>query len=138
MHSKIFERLIEEEKNKGVWDTLKKFYEDDKKLKKVKLQSLKKQCKHSHMNDCKYIVEFFSWLMMLTNQMKSCGENISEVQKVKKDLRYLTTNFNHIVMTIEDSKDHFEIKLKEFQTSFKTHELRFKQRNSKKVSEQTL
>lgn len=73
---------------------------------------------------------------MLTNQMKSCGENITEVQKVKKDLRYLTTNFNHIVMAIEDSKDHFEMKLKEFQTSFETHELRFKQRNSKKVSEQ--
>lgn len=70
--------------------------------------------------------------------MKSCGENITEVQKVKKDLRYLTTNFNPIVMAIEDSKDHFEMKLKEFQISFETHELRFKQRNSNKVSEQAL
>lgn len=46
------------------------------------------------MNDGKVIVEFFSRLVLLTNQMKSCGEKISELQKVEKVLRVLSANFN--------------------------------------------
>jgi hypothetical protein len=35
--SNIFEKIIEEETAKGAWDTLKKIYGGDEKLKKVKL-----------------------------------------------------------------------------------------------------
>lgn len=34
------------------------------------------------MNDCEAVVNFFSILVLLTNQMKSCGEKITELQKV--------------------------------------------------------
>lgn len=39
----IFEKIIKEETNKGVQDTLKNMYRGDAKLKKVKFRSLRKQ-----------------------------------------------------------------------------------------------
>lgn len=43
--SNIFEKIIEEETSKDVWDTLKKLYGGDEKFNKVKLQALRKQLK---------------------------------------------------------------------------------------------
>lgn len=39
----IFEKIIEEETTKEAWDKLKKLYDGDEKLKKVKLHTLRKQ-----------------------------------------------------------------------------------------------
>lgn len=90
------------------------------------------------MKDGKSIVESSLKLVVLTNQKKSCGEKIYEMQKMEKVLRALPIKFNHIVMVIDESKDLSEIKLEELQTSFKAHELRLKQRISEKVDEQAL
>lgn len=64
------------------------------------------------MNDDEEISKFFSRLMMLTNQLKKCGEKITELHKVEKILRSLTVKFDHIVMDIEKSKGISEMKLK--------------------------
>ena len=39
----VFEKIIEEETTKGAWEKLKNLYGGDEKLKKVKLQTLRKQ-----------------------------------------------------------------------------------------------
>lgn len=59
MDSIISEKIIEEVTTKGVWDTLKKFYGNDEKLKKVKMQSWKNQYKNRQMNDGVGIRVFF-------------------------------------------------------------------------------
>lgn len=58
------------------------------------------------------------------------------MQKVEKVLRALTVKFNHIVATIETSKNMFEMKLEEFQASSEANKLRFKPRNCDKVTQQ--
>lgn len=63
----IFEKIIEEETTKGAQDTLKKLYESDEKLKKVRLQFLKKQLEKAHMNDSEAVADFFSRLVFSTN-----------------------------------------------------------------------
>lgn len=37
------------------------------------------------MNDDEVIAELFSRLVMLTNQMKSCGEKVTQLQKLEKN-----------------------------------------------------
>jgi hypothetical protein len=56
----IFEKIIDEDTAKGAWDTLKKLYGGDKKLKKVKLQGLKKQYENTEMKEDESIAYFFS------------------------------------------------------------------------------
>ena len=47
--SNVFEKIIEEETAKGAWDKLKSLYGGDEKLKKVKLQTLRKQYEMTQM-----------------------------------------------------------------------------------------
>jgi hypothetical protein len=136
--SNIFEKIIEEETAKGVWDTLKKIYGGDEKLKKVKLQALRKQYEMAQMNEGETVADFFSRLVSLTNQMKSCGKTISDLQKMEKVLRALTANFDYIVVAIEESKNLADMKLEELQASLEAHEMRLKQRTSEKVTGQAL
>lgn len=90
---------------KDVWDSLKKLHGGDEKLKKVKLQSLRKEYKNMQMNDSEEITEFFSKLVVLTNQIKSCKEKISKLHKVEKVLITFLAKFDHIVVAIDESKD---------------------------------
>lgn len=55
-----------------------------------------------------------------------------------KVLRALPSKFDHILVTIEESKDFLKIKLEELQTFLETYELRLKSISSEKVSEQAL
>lgn len=107
----VFEKIVEQETTKEGWDTLKKLYSGDKMLKKMKLKSLRKQYENLQMKDDKTIVEFFSKMVALTNQMKSCGEKTSKLKKLEKVLKAHPVKFDHIVVAIEESKDLSEMKL---------------------------
>lgn len=61
------------------------------------------------MNDNEAIVDFFSKLMVFTNQMKSSGEKIFELQNMKKVLRAILAKFDHVVVAIEDCKEAWRI-----------------------------
>ncbi|XP_050877038.1 uncharacterized protein LOC127080786 [Lathyrus oleraceus] len=90
------------------------------------------------MKDDETIVEIFSKMVTLTNEMKLYRENTSELQKLDKVFRVILVKFDHIVVAIEESKDLSEMKLEELQASLEEHEMRLKQRDLKKVSEQEL
>lgn len=90
-------------------DTLKKLYGGDEKLKKFKSQSLRKQYENMQMNDGVAVVHFFLRLVMLSNQMKSRGEKITDFQKHE-----------------------------ELQSSLEACEMRLKYKKNLKVTEQAL
>ncbi|KAK2373515.1 hypothetical protein QL285_074546 [Trifolium repens] len=136
--SNIFEKIIEEETSKGAWDTLKKIYGGDEKLKGIKLQALRRQYEMMQMNEQETISEYLARMLALTNLMKSCGEAMTDRSKIEKILRTLTEKFDHIVVAIEESKDLATMKIEELQASLEAHELRVKQRSSNKVVEQAL
>jgi hypothetical protein len=134
----IFEKIIEEESVKGAWDTLKKIYGGDEKLKGIKLQALRRQYEMLVMNDQETIAEYLSRMLSITNLMKSNGEVLIEKSKIEKVLRTLTEKFDHIVVAIEESKDLATMKIEELQASLEAHELRVKQRSSNKAVDQAL
>lgn len=63
--------------------------------------------------------------------MKSC-ELINDLHKIEKMLRSLTASFDYIVLLIEQSKNLSDMKLEELKASLEAHEMRLKQRNSKR------
>ena len=60
------------------------------------------------------------------NQMKSCGEVVTDSMKVEKVLAGLTPNIDHIVSAIEQSKDLETLKLEQLLGSLEAHELKMK------------
>jgi hypothetical protein len=46
------------------------------------------------------VAEFFTRLVTLTNQMKACGEIVSDVMQIEKVLRTMIPKFDHIMVAI--------------------------------------
>lgn len=68
--SNVFEKIIEEETTKGVWNKLKNLYSGDEKLKRVKLLTPRKQFQMTQMKEDESISKFFTHVVSLINQMK--------------------------------------------------------------------
>ncbi|XP_019439046.1 PREDICTED: uncharacterized protein LOC109344747 [Lupinus angustifolius] len=103
-----FEKISSAKTAKEAWENLEKCYAGAEKVKKVRLQILRREA--------------------LTNQMKSCGEEIREQLIVEKVLRTLVSKFDHVVVAIEESKDLEQFKIDELQSSLEAHEQRIKER----------
>ena len=76
------------------------------------------------MNQGETVQAFFTRVSALVNQIKSCGEDLAEKVVVMKVLRSLTTNFDHVVAAIEESKDLSTYTFDELMGSLQTHEVR--------------
>ncbi|WJX12170.1 hypothetical protein P8452_02697 [Trifolium repens] len=136
--SKVFEKIADAETSKDAWDILQKSYGGDAKVKKVKLQALKRQYELLQMKNDESVADYFTRLVTLTNQMKNCGGNLDEQETVEKVLGTLTSKFEHIVVTIEETKDLSEIKIEDLQSTLEAHELKHGERSHGKEDEQAL
>jgi len=56
------------------------------------------------------------------NTMKGLGGKMVALQAIKKVLETLQTNFDHIVVAIEESKNLEELSLKEIQDFLESHD----------------
>ncbi|XP_027922775.1 uncharacterized protein LOC114180673 [Vigna unguiculata] len=108
-------------------------------MKKVKLQSLRRQYELLSMTEKEIVAEYFCRLQVITNAMRVCDENIEDNRIVEKVLRTLTPRFDHVVVAIEESRDLDVMTIEELQNSFEAHEQRVNERkNGEKVTEQAL
>lgn len=136
--AKIFEKIAESTTAKAAWDTLVRCYGGNATVKKVKLQSLRKQYENLNMKHNEKVADYVSRIITVTNEMKTCGETISEQMIVEKVLRSLTAQFDHIVVAIEQSKDTSTMKIDELQGSLEALELRVIERGNGKETDQAL
>jgi len=127
--NEIFEKIMHYESAKETWDALEKLYSSDGKLKKVRLQTLRRQYEVLKMEEKDSVSQYFDKVINLTNQMTRNGETVTDVMKVEKVLRTLTPRFDHIVVALEESKDLDSMKIEELQASLEAHELRLIDRN---------
>ncbi|WVZ07431.1 hypothetical protein V8G54_020777 [Vigna mungo] len=61
------------------WSILVRCHSGGEKVKKVRLQTLRRQYEHMEMENSDKVSEFFSRVITVANQMKTCGEKISNV-----------------------------------------------------------
>jgi hypothetical protein len=132
----VFEKIADSTTAKAAWDTLVRCYGGDASVKKVKLQSLRKQYENLNMKNNEKVSEYISRVILITNEMKACGETLSEETIMEKVLRSLTSQFDYIVVAIEHSKDLSTMRIEELQSSLEAQELRLTERTSEREVEQ--
>ncbi|XP_019432821.1 PREDICTED: uncharacterized protein LOC109339761 [Lupinus angustifolius] len=133
-----FEKISNAKIAKEAWDSLEKCYVGAEKVKKVKLQTLRREYELLQMRDGDTIADYFTKIRSLTNLMKECGEVMRDQLVVEKVLRTLNPKFDHVVVAIEESKDLEVFKIEELQSTLDAHEQRIKERNSERNSDQAL
>ncbi|CAL0323339.1 unnamed protein product [Lupinus luteus] len=124
-----FEKIQQATNSKEAWDILIQSHSGGDKIKKVKLQALRRQYEMLHMEENDKIGEYFTKVLTLSNQMKGCGESVSDLMIVEKIMRSLPQKFDFIVVAIEESKDVNSMRIEELQSSLEAHELRLLERN---------
>ncbi|XP_027936118.1 uncharacterized protein LOC114191132 [Vigna unguiculata] len=101
----IFQKISKVVTTKEVWEILQNGYGNSGKMKKVKLQSLRRQYELLSITEKETVAEYFDRLQVITNTMRVCDENIEDCRIVEKVLRTLTPQFDHVVVAIEESRD---------------------------------
>lgn len=82
-------------------------------MKKVKFLSLCKQYENFNMKNNEKAPDYISRVILITNEMKWCGETLSKERIIEKVPRSLTPQFDYIIVAIEDSKNLSTMRIKE-------------------------
>ncbi|XP_014517290.1 uncharacterized protein LOC106774766 [Vigna radiata var. radiata] len=84
------------------------------------------------------VSEFFSKVLSIANQMKGCGDIVTDLMVIEKIMWSLPSTFDHIVVVIEESRDLGKLKIEELQSSLEAYEMRMQERSPIRREEQTL
>ena len=133
-----FEKISNAKNAKQAWTILETCNKGGEQLKKVRLQTLRRQYELMQMESNEKIAQFFNRIISHTNAMKACGEIVSDQSIVEKILRTLTPNFDHIVVAIEESRKLDELKVEDLQGSLEAHEQRLMERSTERSGDQAL
>ncbi|XP_019415271.1 PREDICTED: uncharacterized protein LOC109326848 [Lupinus angustifolius] len=133
-----FDKISEAQTSKEAWETLEKCYGGSTKVRKVKLQMMRRQFELLQMEEDERISDYFARIRSLINLMRGCGEQMNELSIVDKILRTLSTKFDIVVIAIEESKDLETIKIDELQGSLEAHEQRLMERQNGRLTQQAL
>ena len=118
----ILETILQKDTSKQIWDSMRKKYEGNARVKRSILQALHKEFETLEMKTGEKVCDYFSRVMSVANKMRVHGERMVDVTIVEKILRSLTDKFNYIVCSIEESKDIDQLSIDELQSSLIVHE----------------
>lgn len=124
VHESAFANITAEATTKEAWTILKTAFQGSSKVVVIKLQGLRQMFETLNMNQGETVQSFLARVTAIVNQIRSCGEDLSEKTVVMKVLRSLTTKFDHVVAAIEDSKDLSNYTFDELMGSLQVHEVR--------------
>ncbi|KAJ4700583.1 Retrovirus-related Pol polyprotein from transposon TNT 1-94 [Melia azedarach] len=110
-----FEKISNATSAKQAWDKLQTSYKGAEQVKKVRLQTLRGEFETLYMKEGESIVNYFSRIEAISNQLKRNDEKLSEVRIMEKILRSMDSKFDHIVTTIEETKDLEEMTIDQLQ-----------------------
>jgi hypothetical protein len=131
----ILETILDKETSKGIWDSMKKNFQGNARVKHAQLQALRKDFEILHMKDGETISDYFARTLTITNKLRFLGEILNDVTVIEKILRSMISKFDYVVCSIEESKDLDTMSIDELQSSLLVHEQRM---HSHVVEEQAL
>ena len=121
-----FEQILDRRTSKIIWESMKKKFGGNDRVKRSLLQKLRRDFELLEMKDAEKVEEYFTRVLAITNQMRSNGEEMPDVNVVEKILRTLSEKFIYVVVSIEESKEIENITLEELQSSLVVHEQKFR------------
>ncbi|KAK9107817.1 hypothetical protein Syun_023828 [Stephania yunnanensis] len=125
----VFEQILDRKTSKIIWESLKKKFGGNERVKRSLLQTLRRDFEVLAMKNDENIDDYFRRVMTVSNKMRSNGENMPDSKIVEKILRTLTDKFTYVVVSIEESKDTESMTIDELQSSLSVHEKKFKKKS---------
>lgn len=129
-----FEKIAGATTSKAAWDTLSKVFKGVDRVKRIRLQALRVEFETTNMKDGESVSDYHSRLLVLVNDMRRNGETLEDVRVIEKILRSLSPKFEHVVTSIEESRDVENMDIEELLGSLKVHELRIQRNVDSKIS----
>lgn len=120
----ILETILNKKTTKDIWDSMKQKFQGTTRVKRGNLQALRKEFEILHMKSGETVNEYFSRTLAISNKMKVNGEDKGNTAVVEKILRSMTSKFDYVVCSIEESKDLDTLTIDELQSSLLVHEQR--------------
>lgn len=101
----ILKMITQKETSKQLWDAMKMKCQGNARLQRAQLNHLRREFEVLAMKQGEAIGDYFSRVMMIANDMRNYGEDMTDIKIVEKILRTLIEKWNYIVCSIEESKD---------------------------------
>ncbi|XP_076947958.1 uncharacterized protein LOC143620049 [Bidens hawaiensis] len=118
--------ILDRRSSKAVWDSMKKTFAGNERVKKSMLQKLRRDFEVLEMKNNETILEYFGKVLTISNQMRSNGDLMTDTKIVEKILRTLSEKYTYVVISIEESNNIEEMTIEELQGSLVVHEQKFK------------
>jgi hypothetical protein len=122
----IMETILNRDSAKGIWDSMRQKYQGSTKVKRAQLQALRREFELLGMKDGESVDEYFGRTLTIANKMKTHGERMEQIVIIEKILRSMTTKFDYVVCSIEESNNLAEMTIDELQSSLLVHEQRMR------------
>ena len=121
----VFEQILDRSTSKIVWESLKKKFRGNEKVKKSLRNALRREFEILEMKKGETITDYFARVMVVSNKLRNNGDDMPDSKVVEKILRTLTDQFTYVVVSIKESKDADDIYIDELQSSLVMHEQKF-------------
>lgn len=131
----ILETILDKGTSKAIWVSMRQKYQGSTKVKRAQLQALRREFELLAMKEGEKVDSFLGRTLSVVNKMKSNGEDMGQSTVVSKILRSLTSKFNYVVYSIEESNDLSILTIDELHGSLLVHEQRMQEHQ---VEEQVL
>ncbi|XP_050878599.1 uncharacterized protein LOC127082406 [Lathyrus oleraceus] len=120
----ILETILDKGTSKAIWRSMQQKYQGSIKVKRAQLQALRREFELLTMKEGEKVDSFLGRTLNVVNKMKSNGEIMEQSMVVSKILRSLTSKFNYVVCSIEESNDLSILSIDELHGNLLVHEQR--------------
>ena len=101
---------------------MKQKYQGSTRVKRAQLQALRKEFEVLQMKKGESVDAYFAQTLIIANKMKIHGENMQQVMIIEKILRSMTSKFDYVVCSIEESNNLDTLTIDELQSNLLVHE----------------
>jgi hypothetical protein len=120
----IMEMILNRDTAKHIWDSMKQKYQGSTRVKRAQLQAFRKEFEVLQMKEGEGVDAYFARTLIIANKMKIHGENMQQVVIIEKILRSMTSKFDYVVCSVEESNNLDTLTIDELQSSLLVHEQR--------------
>lgn len=118
------ETIFNKNTAKHIWDSIKQKYQGSTRVKRAQLQALRKEFEVLQMKEGESVDEYFARTLTIANKMEIHGDNMKQMLIIEKILRSITSRFDYVMCSIEESNDLDTLTIDELQSSLLVHKQR--------------
>ncbi|XP_057484588.1 uncharacterized protein LOC130770954 [Actinidia eriantha] len=130
-----FEKIARVTTAKEAWEILQNSFKGGDKVKRVRLQTLRGEFEALKMKTFESISDYCSRVLAVVNQIKANRETLDDVQVIEKILQSLDPKFDHVVVTIEESKNLDSMAIDELMGSLEAHKEKINRRRKEPLEQ---